>query len=451
LRFQVLRASFLEYFARKHYIQFMKPSNKGWIKDYLAYLNGPQNAHEFNMHLFDEFSELPDDKKLYKLVQPSGLMYGYPVRPYGNYPLRINNWDEADRTKLILLDCLINESILFSSDCIDTQKQFNDYVHHTIESIFNFYQEHVLRHDQVKLRHKKHRSESELVESILDQRVLVKSKITKNFWAGFFQNSLLFLDVFYFRQWLQSSGDRKDEALYENQENLRLSILQTIASAAWANDVIEQEEKALFKFFLQSANLNSEKEHIAEDMLKSASRGEHIQHVEHKPWIIKKYMLELAILTVWADRKVEQSEKEYIKKLSNEMQFSPEELDTSMLAVESFVISHWNQIHFLQSKHDMLIIKDRFSQRLMRIATKNKDAFVQEIHESKELMQLMVKMTRERLSNKEKEIVRAQLVDLLKTLPTFVIIALPGTFFTLPLLLKLLPKKAFPSAFSAID
>jgi hypothetical protein len=40
------------------------------------------------------------------------------------------------------------------------------------------------------------------------------------------------------------------------------------------------------------------------------------------------------------------------------------------------------------------------------------------------------------------------LIDILKTIPTFVIIALPGTFITLPLLIKLLPKSAFPSAFS---
>jgi hypothetical protein len=139
------------------------------------------------------------------------------------------------------------------------------------------------------------------------------------------------------------------------------------------------------------------------------------------------------------------------KNLSTKLNISGTELDGSLLAIESFVISHWKQIHFLQSKHDMLIVKDRFTRRFMKIASKNKNAFVQEIQESKELMQLMFKMTREKLSEKEKRLVRAQLLDILKTLPTFVVIALPGTFITLPLLLKLLPKQAFPSAFSEID
>lgn len=42
---------------------------------------------------------------------------------------------------------------------------------------------------------------------------------------------------------------------------------------------------------------------------------------------------------------------------------------------------------------------------------------------------------------------RVQLIDILKSIPAFVIIALPGSFLTLPILLKVLPKGAFPSGF----
>tara|TARA_R100000027_G_scaffold65999_1_gene61201 strand:- start:591 stop:788 length:198 start_codon:yes stop_codon:yes gene_type:complete len=51
------------------------------------------------------------------------------------------------------------------------------------------------------------------------------------------------------------------------------------------------------------------------------------------------------------------------------------------------------------------------------------------------------------LNAEEKEIMRVQLIDILKSIPAFVIIALPGSFLTLPLLLKVLPKSAFPSGF----
>jgi len=429
----------------------MKPSDKDWIEHYQIILNNAYKTPEFNALLHQDFRNLAPDQKLYKLVQPSGLMYGHPIRPPGNYKLNMNNWNEAERMKFILLDCLINEALLFTPEKIETNKQFQEFIHHTIKMIFSFYQETIFVGSNILQGKQGEKSESDLVNNILDTRIQVKSKLTKNFWSGFFQNSLLFLDIYYFSQWLKTTKSNSVKNFIEVQENLRLTILQTIASAAWANDIIEEEEKTLFNFFLQSANLNPENQKIAKAMLNDVNRQDHLPKLTEEPWIIKKYILELAILTVWADRKVEETEKEYIKNLSTKLNISGTELDGSLLAIESFVISHWKQIHFLQSKHDMLIVKDRFTRRFMKIASKNKNAFVQEIQESKELMQLMFKMTREKLSEKEKRLVRAQLLDILKTLPTFVVIALPGTFITLPLLLKLLPKQAFPSAFSEID
>ncbi|MCK5278755.1 MAG: hypothetical protein KAK04_09455, partial [Cyclobacteriaceae bacterium] len=187
------------------------------------------------------------------------------------------------------------------------------------------------------------------------------------------------------------------------------------------------------------------------DFLKTNVSLENIQFDKNDSWIIRKYILELAILTVWADKRVEENEKDFIRLLAKRMGFSKEELESSLLAIESFVISNWEQVHFLQSRHDILIIKDRFSKRIAQIVNRNKMAFLQEVRESKELMNLMHKMTKERLSDTEKSIVKAQLLDVLKILPTFVIIALPGTFITLPLLLKMLPLSAFPSAFSELD
>ena len=429
----------------------MKPSKKGWIKDYLLILHDSYKTPGFNTHFFQEFRNLAPDRKLYKLVQPSGLMYGHPIRPPGNYKLNMSNWNEAERMKFILLDCLINEAILFTPEKIESNKQFEEFIHHSIKMIFDFYQQTMFSRNDIFEGKRKEKSENDLVNNILDQRIQVRSKLTKNFWSGFFQNSLLFLDIYQFGQWLNTTKSNNEKTFTEVQENLRLGILQTIASAAWANDVIEEEEKTLFSFFLQSANLNPENQKLAKAMLNDINRQDHLPKLTDEPWIIKKYILELAILTVWADRKVEETEQEYIKDLAKKLNISKTELEGSLLAIESFVISHWKQIHFLQSKHDMLIIKDRFTRRFMKIASKNKNAFVQEIQESKELMQLFIKMTREKLSEQEKEMVRAQLLDLLKTLPTFVIIALPGTFITLPLMLKLLPKQAFPSAFSEIE
>ena len=83
----------------------------------------------------------------------------------------------------------------------------------------------------------------------------------------------------------------------------------------------------------------------------------------------------------------------------------------------------------------------------IKFINKNKDYVVQEVKESKELFYLLGKSRTNKLTEYEKGIVNEQLIDILKTIPAFVIIALPFTFITLPTLISLLPKNAFPSAF----
>ena len=166
-----------------------------------------------------------------------------------------------------------------------------------------------------------------------------------------------------------------------------------------------------------------------------------------KTWILRKYILELAILTIWADQIVTEEEKQFIGKLSDQLGFTRDELEISMVAIESFVLTNWGNIPFLQSKNSFDEIRSRFVERMSKVMNKNKNMIGTEIKESKELMDLLVKSTQTDLSEEEQIKVRAQLIDILKMLPTFVIIALPGSFLTLPLLLKILPKSTLPSAF----
>jgi hypothetical protein len=85
--------------------------------------------------------------------------------------------------------------------------------------------------------------------------------------------------------------------------------------------------------------------------------------------------------------------------------------------------------------------------RLKGFIDENKFYVIQEIRESQELFRLLGKSRSTTLTEEEKIIVNEQVIDILKTIPAFVIIALPLTFITLPTLLALLPKNAFPSSF----
>jgi hypothetical protein len=68
---------------------------------------------------------------------------------------------------------------------------------------------------------------------------------------------------------------------------------------------------------------------------------------------------------------------------------------------------------------------------------------MKELQSSEEIVELLKKARANELTVEEKEKMRAELIYMLKTIPTFVIISLPQRFLTLPILLKILPKNIF--------
>ena len=270
----------------------------------------------------------------------------------------------------------------------------------------------------------------------------------KNFWQQFFHNSLLFLDIFYFGKWIDSSSIINLENIAKEKEIMRFSILMIIASAAMADGTVGKEEEKLFKYFLKSANLPVEKEKEAKELLKQGIdlKDFEIPRVEGS-WLLRKYLIELAALTVWSDKIVTEEENLYLSQLCKKLDFDAKELESSMVAIESFILENWDQIHYFNVKSEYSLVSKQYVSRMSQIVNQNKEKVVQEINESKELVELLAKSCHESLTEKEKTIVKAQIIDILKLIPTFMIIALPFTFITLPILLKILPKSAFPSAF----
>jgi len=85
-------------------------------------------------------------------------------------------------------------------------------------------------------------------------------------------------------------------------------------------------------------------------------------------------------------------------------------------------------------------------EEIKELLTKNKKRLVKELHQSKELVILLRKATHKKLSEEEKDKVKAQLLDILKGIPAFAIFMLPGGALLLPLLIKLIPD-ILPSSF----
>ncbi len=415
----------------------MNPGEKGWLKEYLDFRKDLLKDLNGNMR-----SAHPEHS-LYKVIQPTGLMYGQPL---GNIGLQeAENWDEKDRMKILLAESLICSALLFHDKQIKNEDELSKVIFKTLEQIGNFYNNIFPElATPTKTLFGRKRTPLELAEKILDKRIEYPGDFDKNFWTQFFHNSLFFLDIYIFGQWIHTNSDRIVSDFFKfEREELRFSVVKVIACAAHANAIIEYEERRLLEFFLQSTELSPERMKDAKKIFDEGIAVEDINLPTNNSWILKKYYMEIAILTIWADKRVEDSEMNFLKKLSLQLGFSDDDLENSLMAIEGFVLEHWQQLTFLQNKQDYQQVSDRFVSRMSRVAASHKNRLLKEAMASKELMALVAKAKSNELTDEEKTHMQELLIATLQTIPTFVIISLPQRFLTLPMLLKILPANFF--------
>jgi hypothetical protein len=415
----------------------MKPHEKGWLKNYL----------EFRKDLLKDLTRIRPsshpEHSLYRVLQPTGLMYGQTVADL-DLP-DMEDWDEKDKMKILLAESLVSSSLLFNDSPVNNPDDLSNAVMRAVENIGNFYNNifpEMATPSTTLFGRKK--TAMELAEKILEKRIELTSDLEGNFWAYFFHNSLLFLDIYIFGQWIHTNADRivADFFRYERDE-LRFSVVKVIAAASHANKEVVFEEKRLFDLFIQSTGLPPEKRKEAVKIFEKGIQIEEMNLPAENSWILKKFFLEMAILTLWADKKVEDDELEFLRSFCKYLNFSDEDLENSMIAVEGFVLEHWEQLERLQNKQDFQQVSEQFIKRVSGIAEKNKGRILKEIQASEDILSLLKKARSNELTVMEKERMRNELIHVLKTIPTFVIVSLPQRFLTLPILLKILPKNLF--------
>jgi hypothetical protein len=414
----------------------MKPHEKGWLKRYL----------EFRKDLFKDLAQKKGshpEQSLYSIMQPTGLMYGHSVG-YIDHP-ESEKWTEREKMKILLAESLLSSSLLFYNKPVRNPEELSQVFLKTIEDVGNFYNNIFpeLATSNKTLFGKK-RSPLEVAEKILEKRIEHTSDFQGNFWTYFFHNSLLFLDVFIFGQWIHTNADRivADFFRYEREE-LRFSIIKVIAAAAHSDNSVDFEERKLFEYFISSTDMSPGKKKEAAQIFEAGVAIEEMNLPAENSWILKKFFLEVAVLTTWADKKVEEAEQNFLKRFCAHLGFTDEDLENSLMAIEGFVLEHWEHLEYLQDKQEYNRVSEHFISRVSKIAERNKSRLLRGIQDNNGVLTLINKARNEELTPIESERIRQELILILKTIPTFVIISLPQRFLTLPMLLKILPKSLF--------
>jgi len=417
----------------------LNPGKKGWLTEYLEF-----RRDMLQSFFKDTAEDRHPEESLYRLLKPNGLLYGHPILTddIASVEDEISN---LSKMKILMAESLINGSLILHHQEVNNEKDFSEVIMKTVHNIGDFYNK-VYPELSVSSRTLFGRKKSplEIAEKILEKRILM-NETEGDFWISFFNNSLLFLDIYFFGQWMHANIDKNVAVFFKaEKQTLRFTVVKVLAAAAHANKIIEEEEQVLFNYFLTSSHLNARQKEEAKKIFSDGVVIEDIDLPTHNSWILKKYFLELAILTVWADRKLEDSEYDFLKRFNTTLGFFEEDLENSLLAVEGFVLEHWEYLEALRSEHDYTEVSQEYVEKIRKMAERNAMRIASEIKGKSEMNKLLEKAKSDDLTDKEALKLKDDLIAVLKKVPTFVIIGLPSTFLTLPMLLKILPNNILP-------
>ena len=176
----------------------MNPGNKGWLKKYFEFRRDISQLNKYKNEISGSIDRLSREKQLYRIIQPTGLMYGHPLQlPVSKHPL-MGEWTEKDTMKVILAESLLNSGLVYNKkefdDDIDVEEIFAE-IGFSISTYYRKILPGIFRMPRLLVPKKKRALD--LAEHLLDKRVSVRSKWDTNFWTRFFHNSLYIICSFY--------------------------------------------------------------------------------------------------------------------------------------------------------------------------------------------------------------------------------------------------------------
>jgi hypothetical protein len=227
---------------------------------------------------------------------------------------------------------------------------------------------------------------------------------------------------------------------------MAMNALNAITMASYSDGNIEQSERLMFNVFLASANLPDIQRTIAEERFKSGGDYRFFTNHIQSASLMKRFVLDLSVFVVFANHEAADEEKKYLNELCQFLNFSEDVLNEAMVLTQQFMITNQDKIPFLQTTSSVEKVYSSLSRRWIKILGRNRDKLATELKQSKDLVFLIRKSATTDLTKEEKERVKTQFLDIVKSMPSLAIFMLPGGAFLLPIVLKVIPD-LIPSAF----
>ena len=393
----------------------MNPSAKGWIPKFLTIVDKQQ-------HIAGSCSSLV----FYKKLKATGFLYGNSSEAITNKPLSHLNLTSSEFTKINLF-----QSLLFTF----FKKNPNKNINTAIDHIILFYKK--TNHNKASFLDKFSiaKKPTDNLEQILADRISGTSFFNKKD-NSIFTNTLLSVDILSFIKFLTTTIDCK--IYMENLERDLISLSFFALKSKLNKD--NSDEQIIKQIETSSVYLNIQ---IKET---TALGLENLQLTDYSN-LEKEYLFDVSFLAVWNDKKLDQSEHNFLLQLANKLQVSTSLIKQNLEYITVFSEKYSKKIKLFEYQNPLNQIYKESSTTVKLLIERNKKRLLLELSESGELVKLLVQSTKRELTKDEKNKVKDQLLDICKTIPSLTIFLIPGGTLLLPILIKFIPS-LLPSAFN---
>lgn len=408
----------------------LAPGSKGWINKYFDL----ERRNEFSLE-FSVPKGLTRKEYVHFRFLRSGIVFGFPVKRIFANELKDSKWTQNEKLKVLLFESLLLIYLMENSEEPLDPEKFK-------ASLLSFYAEHNASGLSKVFGLFMKETPDERLENILTQRLSVKSKLIEGqYWLGYLSNTFVYLDIVLYRNFLKN----RKETL-SNYNELANNALVAITMAAYSDDIITDQEKAMFKVFLSSANLKDSEERVAKLRFKHGASLADFSEIAKSNVLFRRFLIDITALTIFVNQERLPEEIQFFNEMCDFLDVPKKEVHNAMTMIENFVLQNSSQMSLLSSRSSYEKLYGSVSKRWIKVLSRNSDKLALELKESKELVQLIRKSTSDELSKEEKELVKSQFMDIVKSMPALAIFMLPGGALLLPLILKIIPDLV-PSAF----
>ena len=407
----------------------LSPGSKNWIPKFFQLLE------KGVISLDQELIQNTETDLTHFVSHRTGLVYGNALHLLFSNQLDSSKYTNDEKLKLLLFETLLftylrkNQGVFDKDAFLDNLQSF--YGDTKEGGVFAWFDRVFTGKTNLN------------IEEILADRIQVKSTFFgANYWLNHLSNAFVFLDVVLYRAFL----DGQIHSFSRHYESYASSLMNGVIFAAYTDNNAEDKEQRVLWHFLASTELNKASKARFENRILTGVTLRVVKKECVLDSLLSKFTLELGLFLIQGTHRLSPSELKKLKALGHALELSDRDIQESHEMCNAYMLQNQTELLALQSESETGFVFKSFSQRWIRILGRNKDKLIQEMRESKELMALIQKSTKEELSSEEKEQVRTQFLDLLKSMPSLALFLLPGGSLLLPLILKLVPE-LMPSAF----